>query len=179
VKLDHEGKLEGRPLEKEQLLPRFEAEFAACQALLSGSDAAGARSRSPRQAARFLRIRTALLAQIGRSAELADTAEALLAKNCDEPEDLYEIGRTLAWCSGRIDPKQWRGAPPQKLDSLRMRLGDRAIALLARAVDRGLSYPHRLDDDDFLRPIREHPGFRQIAEHLSAPHPPSPKAAAG
>jgi hypothetical protein len=47
-----------------------------------------------------------------------------------------------------------------------MRIADRAVALLSKAIDRGLSFPHRLVDDEFLNPIRQHPGFRQIIEQL-------------
>ncbi|MGO9466039.1 MAG: protein kinase domain-containing protein [Isosphaeraceae bacterium] len=166
-RLDREGKLEGRPRDKDQLLPMFAAEAAACEAVTSPDGAAALKSRPPREAARLLRIRAGALAAAGRPGELAATAEALLDLNAEDSEDLYELGRCLAWCGGRIDEKKWPAPPSHDLKTLRTRLGDRAVALLTRAIDRGLRYPQRASDDVLLGPIRQHPGFRQIAERVN------------
>jgi tetratricopeptide (TPR) repeat protein len=179
MKLDREGKLDGRPRDRQQLKPAFESELAMCESLASGFDLAAARSRRPGEAARLLRIRAGVLAGLGRPAELVAVAEALLAIESDHAEDLYQLGRSLAWCGGRIDENKWPAQSQEERSTLRTRLGDRAVALIARAVDRGLSFPHRLDDDDFLSPIRHDRGFRRITERLAIPPAPPSKPAAG
>jgi serine/threonine protein kinase len=178
LRLDRDGKLEGRPRDKEQLLPIFEAEAAACEAVASPAGAVALESRPPREAARLLRIRAGALAAAGRSRDLDATAEALLDLDADKAEDLYELGRCLAWCVGRIDEKKWPAPPTQDLKTLRIRLGDRAVALLASAIDRGLLYPQRVSDDVLLGSIHQHPGFRQITKRLNDPTP-SREPAAG
>ncbi len=171
LRLDRDGKLQGRPRDKEQLLPIFEAEAAACEAVLAHGGEAGLKSRLRREAARLLRIRAGALAAAGRPGELDATAEALLDLDAEDAEDLYELGRCLAWCGGRIDQNKWPVVPTQDLKILRIRFGDKAAALLATAIDRGLDYPQRVSDDILLGPIRQHPSFRQITERLNANTP--------
>jgi tetratricopeptide (TPR) repeat protein len=168
-RLDRQGKLEGRPRDKAQLLPRFEAEVTACEAVARAGGPAVLISRPPGEAARLLRIRAGALAAAGEPGELTATAEALLHLDAAQAEDLYELGRCLAWCGGRIDKNTWPAPPAQDLKSLRTRFEDRAVALLARAIDRGLPFPQRFNEDVLLRPIRQHPGFRRITERLAAP----------
>jgi len=171
LRLDREGKLEGRPRDRAQLLTRFKDEVAACEAVASPGGAVALKSRPPREAARLLRIRAGALTAAGHSGDLAATAEALLVLEADKAEDLYEVGRCLAWCGGRIDEQKWPAPPAQDLKTLRMRFGDRAVAVLARAIDRGLYYPQRANDDVLLGPIRQHPSFRQITERLTPATP--------
>jgi tetratricopeptide (TPR) repeat protein len=170
VTLDRNGKLEGRPRDKSQLLPIFEAEVAVYEAVAALKDVISATSSSARQAARLLRIRAGILATLGRSTELAAAAQSLLTLDSQDPNDLYEVGRCLAWCCGQIDQKKWPALSELDSNRFQARFGDRAVALLLEAIDRGLQFPHRLDDDLFLEPIRRHPNFRQISERLAAPN---------
>ncbi|HKI20301.1 MAG TPA: hypothetical protein VKA15_20595, partial [Isosphaeraceae bacterium] len=171
LRLDRDRKLEGRPRDKEQLLPKFETDVATCDAVASAGGPGDLSSRPPREAARLLRIRAGALAAAGRLRDLGATAEALLKLDAGQAEDLYELSRCLAWCGGRIDEKKWPAPPMHDLKILRTRFGDRAVALLARAVDRGLPYPQRVCADVLLGPIRQHPGFRQLNERLNATTP--------
>jgi len=176
--LDRAGKLEGRPRDREQLLPAFEAELAACEAIAAPEGPLTWASRPARESARLarlLRVRAGALAAAGRSVELAATAEALLRLVAEGAEDLYALGRSLAWCGGRIDQNKWAATPTQDLETLRMRFKDQAVALLSQAIDRGLAFPQRLNDDVMLDPIRQHPGFRRIKEQLATP-PKTPAA---
>ncbi len=172
-RLEQEGKLEGRPRDKAQLLHRFEEEAATCKAVALPDGPGNLKSLPPRETARLLRIRAAALAAAGRSSDLAATAEALLNVEASGADDLFEVGRCLAWCGGQIDQKKWPAPPNLDLKSLRTRLEDRAVALLARALDRGLPYPKRLGDDGLIGPIRQHADFHQITERLNAP--PNPR----
>jgi serine/threonine protein kinase len=175
VKLDQAGKLEGRPRDKAQLLPLFEAEAALCAAVAAPGNPLALSLRPPREAARLLRIRAGALAAAARFDELDTTARALLALDAAKPDDLYELGRSLAWCSGRLDRKTSSPAPKRELDSLNTRFADKAVTVLQRAVERGLPFPQRLSDDVLLGPIRQHPGFRQIIEGIAAAsQPPAP-----
>ena len=170
LRLDREGKLAGRPRDRAQLLPAFEAELAACQALAaSPRDLDALKSRPPGQSCRLLRIHVGILSASGPSGELAATAEALLGMNADGAEDLYELGRSLAWCAAYLDHNTRPSSPAEERETLRLRFVDRAVAVLTRAVERGLSNAHRLRDDVVLTSVRQHPGFRQLSERLSAP----------
>jgi tetratricopeptide (TPR) repeat protein len=169
VELDHQGKLEGRPRDRDQLLPAFQAEVAACEALATSPGDLGAlKSHSTRQAARLLRIRAGVLASEGRFGELATTAGALIAMEADQAEDLYELGRSLAWCAGCLDHNIRPAERAQELETLRQHFGDRAVAVLVRAVEHGLRDTQRLEVDVVLAPVRQHPGMRQLSERLAA-----------
>ena len=60
--------------------------------------------------------------------------------------------------------------PQKALDvpTLRLRYRDRALAFLARAIERGLPNARRLNDDAFLAPLRQDPTFRQLTERSGA-----------
>ncbi len=172
TELDHQGKLDGRPRDKNQLLEPFQAELAACEAVgRSPGNVDALKSRPTRQACRLLRIRAGVLAAEGRSSELAATAKALLGIDADQAGDLYELGRSLAWCAGYLD--HYTGPEPaaQELRALRQQFADRSIAVLVRAFEHGLRNPRRLDVDAALDPVRQHAGFRQLAERVAATNP--------
>src|SRR5262249_27945849 len=102
--LDREGKLEGRPRDRQQLRPWFEAEKSACIALSAMSPQADAiRSTPVPRLYRLLRIQFGLLLAQGRAVELRAAAKSLGEMNASNPEYLYELGRSLAWCAGEID----------------------------------------------------------------------------
>ena len=153
--LDREGMLEGRPREKDQLLPSFLSELAACDAVA----ATPANLKTLRLAARagsyrLLRIHFGLLATAGRFDDLPAAAEALCVMEARGPENLYQLGRSLAWCAGRLDQLAATAATPdsEAVRKLRQRLADRAVAVLLRAASDGLALPARLDVDGFLAP---------------------------
>ncbi len=176
--LDRDGTLEGRPRDKSQLLPRFKDEMAACQAVAaSPGDLAALRSDSARETCRLLRIRAGVMAEEGRVAEFAATAQALCELDAREPEDLYRIGRSLAWCAGRIDRIGGTATTGQDLKPLKQRCENRAVAALVQAIDSGLRDPGRLKHEPDLTSVREHVRFRQLIERLTGPDP-APKAAA-
>ena len=76
--LAREGKLDGRPRDRAQLLPRFEAEVAANDAVATISgDLKGFSSTDRPELYRLMRICAGLLANAGCLDDLAATAEAL------------------------------------------------------------------------------------------------------
>jgi eukaryotic-like serine/threonine-protein kinase len=169
VELDRQGKLDGRPRDRDQLLPAFQSELIACERVAaSPGDLDALKARPARQAARLLRIRVGVLVAEGRFGELEPTAGALVALEADQPEDLYELGRSLEWCAGYLAADTGTEHRPQELEALKRRFDDRAVTILVRAVDRGLRNVQRLTVDVVLAPIRQHPGFRQLSERLAA-----------
>jgi serine/threonine protein kinase len=165
--LNREGKLDGRPRDKAQLLPRFEAEKAACLALAASPLRPGALRVTPgTDLSRLLRLQVGLLLQGGRLGEMPAVAEALCAMDARDPEDLYELGRSLAWCAGRIDRVSGAGTNSQELSKLREKLAERAVAAVAHAGRIGLGHLNRIEIDGFLDPIREHTVIRKISEFL-------------
>jgi tetratricopeptide (TPR) repeat protein len=171
LKLARQGKLDGRPHEKDEVLPEYQAELAACEAVAKApGDLQALKAQAPQQESRLLRIRVGVLAAEGRFSELAATANALLVMNAENAEDLYELGRSLAWCVGYLDHTIAAKPSAQDLKSLSQRLGDRAIATLVRALERGLPRPQRLEVDVVLAPIRQHAGFRGLTARIKAPN---------
>ena len=165
--LDSEGKLDGRPRDRTQLLQRFKDGLAACEAIAAApGDLKGLNSTKPPETYRLMRIRAGLLAAAGRTDDLTAAAQALCAMDDREPENLYQLGRSLAWCAGRIDQLAARAAPSESLKNLRERLADRAVAILGLATSAGLMHSNRLAIDGFLNPIRERAGFRKLNESL-------------
>src|SRR5262249_55070066 len=70
VKLARQGKLDGRQHEKDEMLPRYQAELAACDAVAATpGDLTALKNNAPSQAARLLRIRVGVLLAEGRFAE--------------------------------------------------------------------------------------------------------------
>ncbi len=173
LQLDRDGKLDGRPREKARLLPRIEGELAACQALAaSPADLKALSSRSLPDACRLLRIRAGVLSVAGQWGDFVSVADAISRMDASEAEELYELGRSLARCVDLFD----HGATgPQKaldVQTLRLRYRDRALAFLARAIERGLPNTRRLNDDAFLAPLRQDPLFRQLTERPGRRQPP-------
>ena len=172
LRLDRQGTLDGRPRDREQLLPAFQRELAACEAVgASIGNIDVLKSRSTRQASRLLRIRAGVLVAEGRSGELAATASALVGLDSDNVEDLYELGRSLALCAGYLDQNAGPGRGQQELQTWKQRFGDRSVAVLERTVKHGLRNPQRLKVDVVLAPVRGHPGFRQLEERIAAANP--------
>ena len=165
--LDREGKLDGRPRDKVQLLPRFEAEKAACLALAALPSQPGAfRSTGVPQLYRLLRIQIGLLLAGGQHGDLPAAAESLCAMNAHNAEEFYELGRSLAWCAGRIDQVPGFSATSLNLDALRAKLADRALAAVVQAAGSGLDHRDRIAVDGFLEPIRDHTQILKISASL-------------
>ena len=114
--------------------------------------------------AAYCEIRAGVFAVAGQWKEFVTVADAISRMDASEAEELYELGRSLARCVDLLD----HGATgPQKaldLQTLRLRYRDRALAFLARAIERGLPNMRRLNDDAFLAPLRQDPTFRQLTE---------------
>ena len=132
---------------------RSRRELAACQALTaSPADLNALRSRPLRDACRLLRIRAGVLSVAGEWGGFVTVADAISRMDATEAEELYELGRSLARCVDLLDHGDTR--PQQALDvqALRLRYRERALAFLARAIERGLPNARRLIDDAFLAP---------------------------
>ena len=170
--LAREGTLEWRPRDRTQLLPSFQQEAAMCEAIAAmPGDLKALSEAKPPAVYRALRIRAGLLASGGRTGDFSTTADALCEMDGPDPGHLYQLARCTAWCAGRID--QGFGGPTGKSDGLpplRQRLADRAVAALEKALTTGLRHPNRLEADEFLKPIREHVGFRKLSESLRTAH---------
>jgi eukaryotic-like serine/threonine-protein kinase len=165
--LDREGKLAGRPRDRAQLLPLFQTEKAACLALAAVPAQPGAFAMMPLpEQYRLRRIQVGLLLAGGQLDDVPAWAESLCAMNSRDPDELYELGRSLAWCAGRIDNLGARGAGSQNLKTLREKLAERAVAAVEHAASSGLGHLDRALIDGFLDPVREHPGIRRISESL-------------
>jgi eukaryotic-like serine/threonine-protein kinase len=165
LQLDRDGKLDGRPREKARLLPQIDAELAACQAVnASPADLQGLLSRPLRQACRLLRIRAGILSTAGEWSDFVTVADAISRMDASEAEELYELGRSLARCVDLLDHGATRPQKALDVQALRLRYRDRALAFLARAIERGLPNERRLSDDAFLIPLRQEPTFRQLTE---------------
>jgi tetratricopeptide (TPR) repeat protein len=165
LQLDRDGKLDGRPREKPRLLPRIEAELAACQALAASPvDLNALRSRPLREACRLLRIRAGVLSLAGQWGEFVTVVDAICRMAASEAEDLYLLGRSLARCVDLLDHGATKPAKALDVQTVRSRYRDRALAFLARALERGLPNTRRLIDDAFLAPLRQDPAFRQLTE---------------
>jgi serine/threonine protein kinase len=165
--LEREGKLDGRSRDRTQLLDTFKDGLAACEAIAaSPGDLKELNSTGSPEACRLLRFRAGLLANAGRLDDLTATAQALCQMDAQGPDNLYQLGRSLAWCAGRIDQLAAKFAASESLKSLHERLADRAVAILVRAASAGLKHSNRLAIDGFLNPIRERAGFRNLTESL-------------
>jgi hypothetical protein len=179
LKLDDDGKLNGRPREKARLLPEIEVELAACQAVAASPGNLNAlRSRPPREACRLLRICAGVLSAEGRWDEFVAMADSICGLDASEAEDLYELGRSIAWCVDHLDHGTWTASASRDVKSLRLRYVDRAVAVLVRAIEHGLQNTRRLDDDFVLAPLRQHADYRKLSERIAAPNA-APGRAAG
>jgi tetratricopeptide (TPR) repeat protein len=165
--LDREGKLDGRPRDKSQLLPHFEGERRACLLLATTSALPDAIRRAPvPQVFRLLRIRVGVMRERGRLDELASAAESLCAMNAGEPGHQYELGRSLAFCAGQIDHIERAARPSVDLKTLRAKLTDKAVTCIVQATTSGLGHQSRIAVDGFLSPIRDDWKIRKISESL-------------
>jgi eukaryotic-like serine/threonine-protein kinase len=165
--LDREGKLDGRPRDKGQLLPRFEIEKAACLALAALPARSDAFRATPAaELYRWLRIQVGLLLVGGKLGDVPAAADALCAMSASDPEELYELGRSIAWCAGRIDRSGADRAASLNLKTIREKLAERAVTAVEHAASSGLGHLDRVEFDGFLEPVREHPGIRRITESL-------------
>jgi tetratricopeptide (TPR) repeat protein len=170
LQLDRDGKLDGRPREKARLLPEIDGELAACQALTATpADLKALPSRSLQDACRLLRIRAGVFSVAGKWGDFVTVADAISRMDASEAEELYELGRSLARCVDLLDHGATRPQKAIDVQTLRLRYRDRALAFLARAIERGLPNTRRLNDDAFLAPLRRDPTFRQLTERRGAP----------
>jgi hypothetical protein len=170
LQLGRDGKLDGRPREKARLLREIESELAACQALTaSPADLNALRSRSLREACRLLRIRAGVLSEAGEWGDFVTVADVMSRMDASEAEELYELGRSLARCVDLLDHGATKFPKALDIRTLRLRYRDRALAFLARAIERGLPTTPRLNDDAFLAPLRHDPTFRQLTGRRGAP----------
>ena len=118
--LDREGKLDGRPRDKAQLLLPFTLEKNACLALEALAPRSGEIQRAPApQLQRLLRIEIGLMLERGHLDELSAAARSLCEIHTADPEELYQLGRSLAWCAGRFDHAGGAGATSANLKNLR------------------------------------------------------------
>ncbi len=163
--LDREGKLAGRPRDRNQLLEAFQAELSACEVVaVVPADLNVLRLSAPKDFARLLRIHAGLLLAAGRQSELPSTIDALCAVDRTDPRELFQLARALAWCAGRLDNLSKTGAAAKEFESQKTRLADRALVVLEKAVSAGLGHLNRLEDDAFLSPIRNRVAFRALTE---------------
>jgi serine/threonine protein kinase len=166
--LDREGKLEGRRRDKEQLLPLFAEETTACVALSAVPSQPDAfRSTPAPKLYRLLRIQFGLLLAERRVNELRAVGESFCEMNASNPEDLYGLGRSLAWCAGQLDREGGPFIfPSVNLKSLRAKLAEKAVAAVEQAAKLGLRHQSRIEADGFLEPIRDHTRILKISESL-------------
>jgi tetratricopeptide (TPR) repeat protein len=162
---------------KTQEIALLKTEIAACalapQAL---ADLGFALAQPPTEACLLLMSRVrAMLAQ-GRRPEALAAAEALCDLTVNEAADLYLQAQALTACLRLLDDH--RGTTPEepRVQALRHRCTDRAVASLALAVDRGLDNIQAIGYDDTLTPLRGHPGYQTLAARLRIPpRPPAPE----
>jgi tetratricopeptide (TPR) repeat protein len=166
--LDREGKLDGRPRDREQLRPWFEAEITACTALSAMPPQPDAFQSTPApRLYRLLRIQFGLLLAQGRIEELRAVANSLGEMSPPNSEDLYELGRSLAWCAGEIDRAGGSSIlPSANLKTIRANLAENAVAAIEKAASAGLRHQSRIEADGFLNSIREHSRMLKISESL-------------
>jgi eukaryotic-like serine/threonine-protein kinase len=168
LRLDREGRLEGRPAYKDQYMPALREEIADCEATPDAlGNLAVVRARPVREAARLLSIRARALAARDRQPELVATAEALCDLDADAAADLYEQARGLGACLGGLAA----GPSARERPALPRRCADRAVAALERAVGLGFKDLRRLEGDGALNALRQHPGYRRLVAHLGGPVP--------
>jgi tetratricopeptide (TPR) repeat protein len=160
LRLEREGRLEGRPTFKTQRIPELREEIANCEAApvaLEPLDAV--RSRPPRVATRLLLIRAKLLAAQRRQPELLATVEALCDLDVKDPEDCITLARSRAACLTLV------GTSPDH-SSLRTLCADRALAALDRALTLGFRDAGRLEKDDDFVPLRSLAGYKAVVDRL-------------
>jgi tetratricopeptide (TPR) repeat protein len=160
LKLDREGRLEGRPAFKHAHIDSLKTELADCSdpSMVAG-DLEAIRSRPPRVASRLLRIRARAMAAQGRQTEFKAMAEALYALEATEAEDLWALARSLGECILYLDGVRWADSSATPLEALRQRCAERAVALLARAVEAGFRNVKLIERNNALKPLRQHPTY--------------------
>jgi tetratricopeptide (TPR) repeat protein len=164
-RLDREGKLEGRPAFKVTHMRVLKQQVSFCAAAPKVlEDLSVARSQPPDVTIRLLRFRAKRLAELGRYLELAATAEMLCAFEEGDSEEQYHLAGALAMCVPFLENGRSTGQKGGDRSDLHQRCKDRAVAAVARAIERGYHDAKRLEDDLDLVSIRNHPGFRALVE---------------
>jgi hypothetical protein len=168
LRLEREGRLEGRPSVKVREIARWKQEMADCEAApVALEDLDSVRSRPSRVACQLLVIRARLLLARGKTDEALATIEALGSIGVDDPEDALVLARALA-ASLPLIPED-----PAAADSsaLRDRTAGRAVAALSRAADLGFRDADRVERDGDLAPVRQVPGYRAALDRMKGTTP--------
>jgi eukaryotic-like serine/threonine-protein kinase len=166
-KLDHEGRLDGRPSYKISLMSALKEELAYSEAAPQAlRDIASVKSQPAVRAARLLRLRARTLAAQGHPDKAAQAADALYALEANDAEDLYRLAENLASFLGDLDRGGLPQLPAPVQATLRQRCADRAITDLTRAVERGFKDLKRLETARAFAPIRKDPRYQELMERL-------------
>lgn len=174
-RLRREGRLDGREELRVHLIHDLDLEIRDCESVsVALGDLGAVRSRPPGEAIRLLLVRARTRASQGQLAEVVAALEALCRLESEQAGDLFEQARCLAEAAGCLDDVRWPGIPAPDRHTLRTRCHDRALAVLARAVERGFDDLERLETDIALAGLRRTPAYRDLVLRLKTPPPSAP-----
>jgi tetratricopeptide (TPR) repeat protein len=167
----------GTEAPRNQEIDLLKTEIAVCAvAPRALADLEFARARPPAEACLLLMIRFRTMAAQGRRPECLATAAALCDLAVDEASDLFLQAQTLVTCIRQLDDHRWTTPPEPERQTLRRRCADTAVAALNRSIDPGLDNLPASTLEDLFFPLRDHPGYRKLADRLRTPGPPLPQA---
>jgi len=131
------------------------------------------RPRPAGEAIRLLRTRARLLAARVRWPEFVATVVALRDLEPKLAEDLHAQARGLGLCLACLDDDARPGPSPKDRELLRQSCVERSLAALNHAAALGFHDLPRIEADDTLAPIRQHPGYPELVARLKGePSPP-------
>jgi tetratricopeptide (TPR) repeat protein/tRNA A-37 threonylcarbamoyl transferase component Bud32 len=132
-------------------------------------------SRPTPDASALLLARVRLLSAMGRPDDALEAVEAVCSLNADKADDLAALTLGLGECARILDDLRFTGPIGAHGLAVRRRCTERAVSLLALAVERGFVGGSRLEYDSSVKWLHREPSFLSLVERLkSSPPIPNP-----
>jgi len=172
------GKLEAWPGLDSRYLEYLRDEVDECrEAPLALGPLGAIRPRPAAEAIRLLKTRARLLATRSRWPEFVAAVVTLRDLEPKRAEDLYAQARGLGLCLGCLDDDARPRPPARDRELLRQSCVERSLAALNHAAALGFHDLPRIEADETLAPIRQHPAYPELVARLKGEPPPPPRRA--
>src|SRR5262249_3278778 len=144
-------------------LTNQQRDLESCKDVLHAvDDIEFASAKEPKTAVDLLTYRAMVLADRGQHRQVAETAERLLAIAPDAPVSPYNVACSYARCVPLVAPsKRTDELTSDQLDMRQLYVA-RAVAALAKAVERGFANLQQIEADTDLAAIRSTEGYREV-----------------